>query len=157
MMSEHALEEISAQTRILEPPFLCHRKVGPPPDEHAGKDADAVSRRAFVLTEDLDPLHSATRGSPFEDEPVEAGLLELINLFTGEALHPLGQIIAGLRFDQPRIVATVDETDRGSRHAEPKLDLRAHRYPFEPPADHIHEIPIVLVTAVISNLGAEEA
>ena len=157
MMPEHALEEISAQTRIFEPSFLCHRKVVPPPDEHAGKDANAVSRRAFVLAEDLDPLHTAARGSPFEDESIEAGLLQLIDLFTGVSFHPLGQLIARYGLDEPRVVASVDETNRGSRHAEPELDLRAHRYPFEPPVDHIREIAIVLVAAVVSNLGAEEA
>jgi len=157
MTPKHVLEEIAAPVRIFEPFFLSHREIGPPLEEHSGKDADAVSNWCSAVLEDLDPLHPTAWGRRFEDETVEAGLLEPVDLFTGKALHPLGEVLARLHFDQPRIVATVDEPDRRPRHAEPELDLGAHRHPLEPHSNHIREIAIVPVTAVVSNLGAEEA
>jgi len=94
--------------------------------------------------------------TPFRDE-LSSWPKTLMDLFAGVALHPLGQLIARYGFDQSWVVATVDEPDWGSRHAEPELDLRAHRHPLEPPADHIREIAIVLVTAVVAHLDAEQA
>lgn len=157
MMPEHSLEEISAPVGFFEPTILGHRELGPPPHEHIGKDTDARSRRLFVLAKDLDPLHPAARGSSFENEAVEAGPLELHDLFAGEALHPLGEVLARFHLDQPRVVATGDEPDRRPWHAEPELDLGAHRHPLEPPSNHIREIAIVPVTAVVSDRGTKQA
>jgi hypothetical protein len=156
MTPERLLEENHAPVRIFEPLFLCHREIGPRVEEHAGKHTDATSQIRVVLAEDLDPLHPAARGSSFENEAVKAGLLEPVDLFTGEALHPLGEVLSRLHLDQPWVVTTVDELDRWPRHAEPELDLWAHRHPLEPLSNHIREIAIVLVTAVVSNLGAKQ-
>jgi hypothetical protein len=43
MMPENVLEKIAAPGRIFEPTILGHRKIRPRLEEHAGKDADAVS------------------------------------------------------------------------------------------------------------------
>ena len=154
---EHTLEEISAQARILEDFVLCHRQVRPPPDERAGKDANAVSLRPFVLSEDLHPFCPTARRAAFEDEAVEARFLEFSEPLPGEILHLLGQILARFRLDQPRCGLTIQEPDRRPRHTEPELDLRAHCHPFEELTEHLGDISLPLVAAVVSDPGAEQA
>jgi len=157
MMLEHTFEKSYAAVLVVDPSVLCHRKVGPQPNEHAGKDAGSVSRRPFVLPEDLDPLHSAARGSSLENEAVETGVAELVNLVTGEALHPLGQDLAGNGLGQLWFGITFLELDRRSRNTEPDLELGADRHPLEPLAEDLGEVAITLVASVMPDLGAEQA
>jgi hypothetical protein len=157
MMLEHAFEKTSAAVRVLKPSVLRHRKVGPQPNEYAGKDADSVSRRPFVLPEDLDPLHSAARGSSLENEAVETGVAELADLVTGVALHPLGQNLAGNGLDQLWFGITALELDRGSRYTEADLELGTHRNPLEESAEDLGEVAITLVASVVAHLSAEQA
>jgi SHS2 domain-containing protein len=156
MMPENVLEKIAAPVRIFEPTILSHREIGPHMEDHAGKDADAVSNLCFVVLEDLDPLHPAARRAAFEDEAVETGLLELGEPLSGKALHPLGQILAGFRLDQPRCGVTFHETDWRPRHSEPDLDLRTHRHPLKELTEHLGDVVVELVAAVVADLGAEQ-
>jgi len=155
--AEHAHYEISVAQIVPEPSVLCHWKVRPPFDEHSGKDADAVLRRRFIVPEDLDPLNTAARRGLLEDEAVEAGLSELVDLVTGVALHSLGQNLAGDGLDQLWFGITTLELDCGPWHPETDLELGADRHPVEPLTEDVGEIPVALVPAVKTHLGAEQA
>jgi len=157
MMLEHTFEKSYAAVLVVDPSVLRHRKIWPQPNEYADKDADSVSRRPFVLSEDLDPLHSAARGSSLEYEAVETGVAELVNPVTGVALHPLGQNLAGNGLDQLWFGITALELDRRSRYTEADLELGTHRNPLEPLAKDICDVSVVLVTTVVAHLGAEQA
>ena len=157
MMLENALEEISTEVRLAKPTLFRYRKVGPPfpedPDEYAG----TIFGARAVRSEHLDSLHTAARRAAFEDETVKARLLELGEPLPGEDLHPFRQILARVRLDQPRCGLTFQEPDRRPRHTEPDLDLRAHWHPYEELTEHLGDISLPLVAAVVSDRGAKQA
>ena len=154
---EHVLEEIAAPIRIFERTILSQREIGPRLEEHASKDADSVSNLFFVLSEDLHPFCPTARRAAFEDEAVEACFLEFGEPLPGKTLHPLGQILARFRLDQPRHGLVFQESDRRPRHAEPDLDLRTYRHPLEELTEYLSEVAVELVAAVVSDLGSEQA
>jgi len=157
MAAEDALDEISVAQVVPEPSLLRHWKTWPQPNEYPGKNAGPILLRLFVLPEDLDPLNTAARRGLLEDKAVETGFTELFDFVSGIALHSLGQNLAGNGLDQLWFGITTLELDCRSRYTEADLEFGTHRNPFEPLAEDIGEIPVVLVAAVVAHLGAKQA
>jgi len=154
---EHVCDEVSKAVVCLEPPLLGHWEIRPSFHEDPSENAGTVFGARAARSENLHSFDAATRRSAFEDEAVEACLLELGEPFAGETLHPLGQILARFRFDQPWCRVAFDEPDWRPWHAEPDLDLRTHRDPLEELTEHLGDVVVELVAAVVADLDAEQA
>jgi hypothetical protein len=73
------------------------------------------------------------------------------------ALHPGGEVFAGLLDHQPWPLRMADQADRRARHAQADFDFRTHRHPLDERPERLGEEGVALVSAVVAHRLAEQA
>ncbi len=156
LVDEETLDEVLPQWRIVEAPFLLHRQQREMLGEARGEEAAAVAARHAPVAVDADAEEPAARRAFFEHVAVEVPGGDLRHLRARPSVHPLGQVVARARLDEPWRIHFALETDRGPRDAETDLHLGAEGKETNVGAEHAGQEAVVLVPAVEAHLLAEQ-
>jgi hypothetical protein len=139
---EEPLHEVRAPRRAPQPALFFQRHVG-----HRLGERDRE-----------EPVPASARRRPaLQHVAVERERRQALRAPCRVRVHPLGEILAGRRDDQPRGAALGDEVDRRTRDPEAQLHLGADGDPLHVLAEDVGEERLALVPAVVPDVLAEQA
>ena len=142
LIGEHALDEVLAQRRIVQAPFLFDRQIRHRADERLGEQPAARAGDPAIVVH-TDALESAAGRILLQDVAGEIRRLQLAHARRRrtsssarsnpcDSSRPAG---APACASDRCAVAARDEMDRLTRRAHAHFDLRTHRHPLDEAAE----------------------
>src|SRR5262245_65329041 len=127
VVGEHPLDPLLAQRGFLEPALLLDGEVGEGLEERGSEHAALRPCRRPARAADFDAPHAAARRTALQHVAREPLPRELGDAQLGEAAHVGPQVATRALLDEAERVSLAFEMERGARHAEAELHLRAYR------------------------------
>ena len=156
VMGEHPLDEVLAETRIVQATVLLDGEEGEPVGEHAREHAPADALGGTALAVDPHAEEPARRRALLEDVAVEPLRGELVESLVAPRPHLVGVIDRAVAAHEPRVLDVTDQPDRRPGDGHPDLDLRAHGDPCHPAAEGLDQEPVPAVAPRGTHVLAEQ-
>jgi len=156
-VGEHALDEVLAQRRIVQPPLFLDRQPGHGFEQRLGEESAAVAHGRSAGAVHPYALHPTARRVLLQHVAAEILLLELLDAAPDVGSHRPGVVAAGLVLEHAEVFSVPHQPHGRPRHAHSHLELRADGQPLDEAPELGHQEVITLVASVPAHGLAEQA
>jgi hypothetical protein len=155
--SEHPLDEVLADTRVVQSPLVLYGQEGEALDEGAGEDADPAARGTALLIVDPHTVQARARRAALEHEAAQILRLQGRRSLPRPRLHARGEVDSAARREEARGRGIAHQAHGLARHTQAALHLGAHRNPSHEASQHVVQVGVELVAAIVAHVGAKKA
>lgn len=149
-------DEIFPDPGIVQPLLFYHRQVGEGFHQPPGEYPAPVPKGGALELDDGYPFHAAGGRTALHDVSAQFCLLQGLHALPGEPVHHVGVIDAGLR-QHPDVAVDPGQLHGLPRSTHARFHFRADGDPLHVTADHVHQVIVALVPAVVADPLAEQA
>ena len=154
---KHALDEVLAQARIVEPPFLFDRQRGKRVTRASANsprpDFSGIPPVPYTLTRSRPQVGE----SFFNTKPQSSALGQFLEPAARVAAHAGRLILCRLVGEQANLGPCLHQPERFARGRHAGLDFRAHRHPLDEGSQRLDQERIPFVAAVEAHAFSEQA
>jgi hypothetical protein len=157
MVREDSLDEILAQTRVVQPPLFFNRQIGKAAYQRLCEQAAPCAHRHPRAPIDTHPFHPAARRIFLQHVARQILALERRRAPFGIRIHRFGQVSAAFIGNHPhRAIIAADQAQALARDTEADIDFGADRDEFDEIAERAGQEIAPLVAAVEAHLLSQQ-
>ena len=158
LIDEHALDEVAAQTGVVQASLLLNRQRGETLRQRVGEEAASrAGGGASARGVDLHTEEAATRGVLREHVAVQPQTGQLVDATRRPRTHRIGVVRIGVHAPHAERAVDVNEAHRLARRPHPHLGLRADGRPRNVRRKRLYQEVVAEAPAVVAQRLAKQA